>query len=171
MSDVRVRCKNCERMLYSYRHGEEKKRYGTPINKCKKCGEYYVDIRYREAAVDGIPENELSYRSGIIFLVIGALIMWRAIYLYNENSIVDVDNIKWMIYACAFAIFAIVLIGIGLYDIVNIVTGNKKKKIDNYIKESEERMKSHSYVEILKHMGYRIPEKYEIGDNYYEKRS
>lgn len=145
-----LKCSNCNKTLITY-EGRERK-YGSPFFNCKKCGTEYVDPRYQELAVVGIPESEFGYGTSIICLVIGGLLLWRGIYLLGVRMLGTPDFMQWvlptmvLILGGAFVVMAIV-------DFVSIVSGGKRKKFERLYEESLARMQDEAYVEKLKKCG------------------
>ena len=126
---------------------------------CKKCNSQYLDLRYHEIAVEGIPESELSRKPMIILMIFGALILYRGIYLTGYRQLGMGDYGQWIM-PVLFIIMGIVMITVGIIEIILISTGRKMMKYERLKRESEERMSDRSYAWTLKQEGYNVPEQY-----------
>ena len=135
------------------------RRYGSPIRNCKKCGMRYADPRIHEIAIEGIPEDIFRISSYVILLIIGALILYRGVCLFGRHQLGVSDAIQWML-PSVFTIGGAVMVVDGIWEIISIVTGLKKKRFDKRREESEQRLADKSYVYMLRDLGYDIPEKY-----------
>ena len=78
-------CPHCNKKLFKFIDRERK--YGTLIYTCKYCSGRYVDPRYHECAIEGIPENEFGILQYLIAFVCGGLILWRGLYLFNVRQL------------------------------------------------------------------------------------
>lgn len=151
------RCPECGRKFFYY--DSRQRYYGSPVRTCKKCNSQYLDLRYHEIAVDGIPESELSRKPMIILMIFGALILYRGIYLTGYRQLGMGDYGQWIM-PVLFIIMGIVMITVGIIEIIMISTGRKMMKYERLKRESEERMSDRSYAWTLKQEGYNVPEQY-----------
>ena len=75
----KINCPHCGNVVES---GKDKHiQYGSPLRKCKKCGEEYVDDNYIEAATQNIEtvyEKEFSWGS-LVYIAIGVLFLFMGI--------------------------------------------------------------------------------------------
>ncbi|MDO5148079.1 MAG: hypothetical protein Q4D76_01670 [Oscillospiraceae bacterium] len=151
------RCPECGRKFFYY--DSRQRYYGSPVRTCKKCNSQYLDLRYHEIAVEGIPESELSRKPMIILMIFGALILYRGIYLTGYRQLGMGDYGQWIM-PVLFIIMGIVMITVGIIEIIMISTGRKMMKYERLKRESEERMSDRSYAWTLKQEGYNVPEQY-----------
>ena len=151
------RCPECGRKFFYY--DSRQRYYGSPVRTCKKCNSQYLDLRYHEIAVEGIPESELSRKPMIILMIFGALILYRGIYLTGYRQLGMGDYGQWIM-PVLFIIMGIVMITVGIIEIILISTGRKMMKYERLKRESEERMSDRSYAWTLKQEGYNVPEQY-----------
>lgn len=158
MQSIEIRCKNCGKKLLKYEQSSTRI-YKSPVKKCKKCGTRYADPRCHEIAIEGIPEDAFNIPSFVILMIIGALILYRGIYLFGVHQIGVSDNIQWLLPSVFTLIGAVMVIG-SIVEIIAIQSGIKTKKYEKLKKESEERLSDKSYVYILQDLGYKVPEKY-----------
>ena len=158
MQSIEIRCKNCGKKLLKYEKRSTRK-YKSPVKKCKKCGTRYADPRCCEMAIEGIPEDTFYIPSYVIFMIIGALILYRGIHLFSVHQIGTPDEIQWLL-PSFFTLIGIVIVIGSIVEIIAIKSGLKAKKYEKLKKESEERLSDKSYVYILQDLGYKVPEKY-----------
>ena len=156
-SDMKnVYCSVCKKKIMSYDNTSAKK-YESPLKKCPKCGELYIDPRCHELAAEGMPTSEFSIVSYVILSVFGALIVWRGIYLLDRVQMGVPEETQWIIPVVLMIMGAVFAIG-GIVEILLIKTGRKAKKFDRMYEESEERLRSADYVRLLREHGYDVPE-------------
>ena len=148
-------CPNCGKSLFYYNPREW--RYGSPVRICKKCNKKYADSRYHEIAVDGISQDSMSIIPRIILIVIGALITYRGIYLLDYRMSY-MQSYNWSAYA--FIIIGVIMCCGAMADIIMILSGSKKKKLDKLENASIERLCNYEYAKELKDLGYDVPEQY-----------
>ena len=158
MKSIEIRCKNCGKKLLSY-DGTTSTRYESPVKTCKKCGTRYADPRCREMAIEGIPWDTFHIWPNVVFIIIGALILYRGIHLFGVHQIGTPDELQWLLPSFFTLIGVVIVIG-SIVDIIAIKSGLKEKKYEKLRKESEERLSDKSYVYILQDLGYKVPEKY-----------
>lgn len=85
MQSIEIRCKSCGKKLLAYDQASTI-RYKSPVKNCKKCGTRYADPRCHEIAIEGIPKDSFSIPSYVIMMIIGALILYRGIFLFWYTS-------------------------------------------------------------------------------------
>lgn len=131
--------------------------YGSPIRICKKCGEKYIDSRYREQAISGFDPkstNAAFYGKGCIgFGIAFACIFGWFLYGAMANGV----------YSLRVGILSVgCLLGfIGcLIQFVRIKSGSADREKSKYLEESEKRLSDKGYVDELIKMGINVPEKY-----------
>ncbi|MDD5853933.1 MAG: hypothetical protein PUD03_07575 [Lachnospiraceae bacterium] len=88
-------CKRCGSKLLSYNE-YSKKRYESPVKRCKKCQAYYLDPRCHEIAVEGIPSDAFSIRSRLIMGLFGAFVLYRGIHLLFRYQIGTPEHMQWL---------------------------------------------------------------------------
>ena len=151
------RCPECGHKFFYYNSSQWN--YGSPIRTCKKCGKQYADKRYHEIEIDGFARGSMSIVSGLIISLIGVFFIYRGISLSKGHMLGTPEGAQWFmptaffIMGCAIVLFAIV-------DIIKILTGTKAKKLEKLRMESEERLLDSNYANMLKNLGYHVPEKY-----------
>lgn len=158
MKRYEIRCKNCGKKLLTYSKGCSVQ-YKSPVKICRKCGTMYADPRCHEIALDGIPPDTFSVRSNAVFAIIGALILYRGIYLFGKYQLGVPNKMQWML-PSVFVIWGAATAVWGIAEIILIVSGMKKRKFDALKRESEERLNDKNYAAVLRNLGYEIPEKY-----------
>ena len=147
------RCPTCNKKLFSYEPRFRK--YGRLTNKCKNCGSVYIDPRFHELALEGIPADEFMLRSYIVLIVFGGLMIWRAIYLLGMRQLGLPDEMQWLMPAVIFIVGFILIIG-GLVEIIGIKTGLKAKRFEEMLQQSKDRLKDSQYASQLRSFGYNI---------------
>lgn len=151
-----IYCSNCKKKLVSYDNTNVKK-YESPLKKCPKCGELYIDPRCHELAAEGIPSVEFSIVSYVILSIVGALIVWRGVSLLDYVQLGMPEEVQWIMPAVLIVMGAILVLG-GIVEILLIKTGRKARKFDRMYEESEERLRNAGYVRLLREHGYYVPE-------------
>ncbi|MCR5324615.1 MAG: hypothetical protein K6E85_15270 [Lachnospiraceae bacterium] len=154
---INFQCPACGKKLFSYEPRYRK--YGKIIHECKKCGANYLDPRYHELAIDGIPENEFQLFPYIFMLVIGALITWRGWHLLSVKQLGVPDALQWLLPVVFLIIGAALFIG-AIIGIILIKTGCKRKKFEKELEGSKIRMKDMRYTNELQRLGYDVPAEY-----------
>ena len=152
-------CPSCDKKLFTYE--ERTRKYGKLLKECKKCGAQYLDLRYYELAIDGIPEDEFKVTRYSLAILIGALFGWRGIYIARIYLYTGENLIKWLL-PISFILISFIVVIVGLYEIFMIATGLKRKKLERLFDESKARMRDSSYIYTLKKHGYVINEEYDI---------
>ena len=152
-------CPSCDKKLFTYE--ERTRKYGKLLKECKKCGAQYLDPRYYELAIDGIPEDEFKVTRYSLAILIGALFGWRGIYIARIYLYTGENFIKWLL-PISFILISFIVVIVGLYEIFMIATGLKRKKMERLLDESKARMRDSSYIKTQKKHGYVINEEYDI---------
>ena len=147
-------CPWCYKKLPLYNEHEYK--YGSPIVTCKHCGKKYLDLRYHEMAIEGMPQSELNGKRylvfGLICLIIsiaGALFSFYYIRATGGRLILEIAFISPI--AAIAAIF-------NFIELINVKTGAKQKRLERYMQASRERLKDQVYAAELEENGYKLPE-------------
>ena len=154
---LEFKCPSCGKKLFSYEARTRK--YGKMTGVCKKCNATYIDPRYKELAIIGIPEDEFSVLSYVLLILLGGFFFWRASHLFAVKQLGTPDSMQWLMPSVFALIGAALVIG-GIAEIIMIKTGLKEKKMNKLLAESEQRMKDRTYVKMLLDMGVPVPEKY-----------
>ena len=152
-----LRCGSCGTKLLTY-EGRERE-YGPMIRKCKKCGVWYLDPRYHELAVEGIPEDVFGIRQYLVAFVVGILIAWRGWYLFGVHQLGMPDQMQWLLPALFLALGVGICIA-AIVEVVLIKTGIKRRKYQRMYEESCVRMRDRGYVLTLRKLGYPVPERF-----------
>lgn len=158
MQTIVIRCKKCGKKLLAYNQGGFRK-YKSPVKQCKSCGIQYADPRCCEIALEGIPADVFSVSSYVVMAILGALILYRGIYLFGMHQLGVPNGLQWLL-PSLFTICGAILVTGGIIEIISIKTGNKAEKFERLKRDSETRMNDRDYVHILQSLGYKIPEKY-----------
>ena len=149
-------CPHCRKKLFSYE--ERIRKYDSPVMICKHCSGEYLDPRYDELAITGIPKEQFSIVQYLVMIILGILCFWRAYYLWEKHFVSrGVPTEVWVV---MISIAGLVLLIGGIYEIITIKTGSKEEKFDRLYQESCERLRSKSYATKLKEMGYHVPDKF-----------
>ncbi|MBP5281789.1 MAG: hypothetical protein J6Z22_04740 [Lachnospiraceae bacterium] len=131
--------------------------YGSPIRFCPRCKQEYLDRRWREVAIEGFDPKSTSpaYYVKAFFLCLACLAVsggWTYYTVHYRNEY-HTAMVALIIVSAIGAIGCLILsLGIAL--------GFMKKGNEQYLQESERRMRDPEYVKKLQAYGYRIPEKY-----------
>lgn len=158
MEFTELKCRNCQKRLLIYMDNGIR-RYKNPVGSCKKCKTKYLDPRCHEIAIEGIPGDTFSVKSYTVMMVIGALILWRGIYLLGTYQLGTPDGMQWLLPVVFIIGGAVMVIG-GIVEIIMIKTGKKAQRFERLRKESEARLKDRSYVYTLKGLGYNVSDNY-----------
>lgn len=155
---IEIKCRRCGKKLLTY-DPNGFRRYKSPVKKCKRCGTIYADPRCHEIAIEGIPSDTFHIMPYIVMAVIGALILYRGIYVFQHFQLGTPERMQWLL-PLFFVICGVILTAGGIIEVILIKTGFKAKKYDRLRQESEKRLNDRSYVYILQDLGYNVPEKY-----------
>ena len=128
---MNFQCPVCGKKLFSYEPRYRK--YGKIIHECKRCGASYLDPRYHELAVDGIPESEFHMFPYIFMLMIGGLIAWRVWHLLSVKQLGVPDAMQWLLPVVFLMIGAALFIG-AIIGVILIKTGSKRKRFESRYK-------------------------------------
>ena len=154
---IEFKCPSCGKKLFSYEARVRK--YGSLIKECRKCGSEYIDPRYYELALSGIPDDEYKIFPYMFMIVIGGLVIWRALHLFGLRQLGVPSEIQWLL-PSVLLIMGIVFVVGALAGIIMIKTGLRKKKIDRLLAESQERLKDSSYISRLRSLGLKFDDGY-----------
>lgn len=158
MQSIEIRCKKCGKKLLTYSQSSIR-RYKSPVKNCKRCGTRYADPRCHEIAIEGILEDVFNIPSYVIMVIIGALVLYRGIYLSGMHQLGISDEMQWLLPWFFTAAGAVMMI-IGAVEIIAIKSGRKAVKYKKLKEESEARLNDKNYAYILQSLGYMVPEKY-----------
>lgn len=151
-----IYCSECGKKLMAY-DSTSFRRYKSPVKKCKKCGNPYIDPRCHELAVEGTPPDLFSVKSYVVMIIFGILLLWRGLYLFQQIQLGVPRETQWLIPVVIISGGAVCVIG-GIIEIISIRTGLKEKKYIRLYMESAERLKDADYVNTLRNLGLNIPE-------------
>ena len=157
---VEFHCPACGKKLFSYE--PRARRYEKMIKECKKCGGQYLDPRSYELAMSGIPEDEFKISSYLVVAAFGGILAWRGLYLFQKYQL-GVPGFMQKFLPTVFLIMGVVLVLAGIWNVISILTGLTKKKMDRLYQESLVRMRDTNYIYSLEKMGYAVPEKFKEG--------
>lgn len=149
-------CAKCEKKLLTY-DNTSFRRYKSPVKKCKKCDNLYIDPRCHELAIEGIPSDVFSVKLYIILIIFGILLLWRGIYLLSQVQLGVPRETQWLMPTVIIIFGASSVIG-GIAEIISIKTGLKEKKYNRLYMASVERLKNVDYMNTLRNLGVDIPE-------------
>ncbi len=149
---IRISCPKCGKIDGEYNINEY--RYGSPIRKCKKCGNKFVNKFYHEIAVDGAAPGAFDVMQKVkaMLVVLGLFLICviiHAIEIFYRDS-----------YHILFPLMAVICIFSFLFfvgDIIAIKSGLKQKRTDKQYAESIERLKNTEYARELESCGYNVP--------------
>ena len=132
------------------RHTPESVFYGSPIRQCE-CGKEYLDMRYHEAAIDGRvdPVSQKKELLDRISMVIGApLMVFMLLSLFGMKP---------------DAVFCVILLLTVFIAVIfeELTRGSDKKKWENIMSASEERLRDDAYKKRLKEIGVEMPGSYQ----------
>ena len=145
------KCPHCGKKIPLYNENEYK--YGSPIVSCTYCGKKYIDKRYHELAVEGMPHTELNSARYRLFAIICAAVsvllfaVWFLMYKTGGRVMLEI--------AVMAPIFALVAV-FNLVEFVKVKTGIKEKQLEKYMEESKKRLSDQVYAAELKENGYHI---------------
>lgn len=147
---VKKKCPACGAVIEvrTYPHypsEEERIRYGSPIIKCEKCNEEFIDIDYHEIALEGVRDIDRSVvRShGIIFGLMGVVGIIISLIVNMPSG-------------------AVISAGIYGFPLLIEVVSYKKRQynLDMETIESKKRLCNPLYAVTLKKIGYPVPDMY-----------
>ena len=154
---IEFKCPSCGKKLFSYEARVRK--YGSLIKECRKCGSDYIDPRYYELAINGVPEDEYKVSPYLFMIVIGGLIIWRALRLFGMRQLGVASEIQWLLPSLLLIMGIVFVIG-AIVSIILIKTGLRKKKMDRLLAQSQARLKDSSYVSRLRTLGYKLDDRF-----------
>ncbi len=154
---IEFRCPSCGKKLFSYESRIRK--YGSLIKECRKCGSKYIDPRYYELALNGIPDDEYKVFPYVFMIVIGGLVIWRALRLFGMRQL-GVPDVLQMLLPSVLLIMGLVFVIWAIGGIIMLKTGLHKKKIERLLAESQERLKDSGYISRLRSLGLKIDDEY-----------
>lgn len=149
-NNKRAFCPHCQS-----RQSEPENRwcYGSPIRTCPKCHGEFLDKRYTELAVSGIPEKQLSVKRDLIFILIG-------LGFIAVGFLLSIIRGGWNIKSSVISIDGGFMALCFIVDVISILTGSKLKKLEKLKGQSEERLRNYEYAEKLVNLGYNVPNEY-----------
>lgn len=123
--------------------------FGSVIRTCPKCGNTYIDKRYREVALKPVEfyQKRPMKKWVLRLLIIVSCVLYALTAIYNDEDFTFV--LLGLVIASLVAIFAYVLTRRPSYD-----------KIRGIYRDSENRLKDPDYVRLLVKIGKKVPEKY-----------
>ena len=133
------------------------KEYSSPIRTCKKCGQQYHDKRFKELAISGIPEKNLSYKQSLIMAALGVI----CVLVFGIPTYFSITRSGYYYTGVvAMLITGFIMLIMSIIDAVTIKTGIKKKGYEKKLALSEERLSNRAYAQQLADLGYNVPDKY-----------
>ena len=152
---INYNCPSCGKRLFTYQRDTRK--YGPPLKTCKHCNEDYLDPRYHELAIEGIPDHVFSCLPYLVVFLLGAFILWRGYALYHLNQLGVPEKMQWFKPA-VFMGLGLLLILNAVAGIISIKTGLKRRKFEKLLEESNQRLEDTNYRYALEKLGYKKPE-------------
>lgn len=154
---IEFRCPSCGKKLFSYEPRIRK--YGSLIKECRKCGSEYIDPRYYELALNGIPDDEYKVFPYVFMIIFGGLVIWRGLRLFGMRQL-GVPNELQLLLPSVLLIMGVVFVIWAIAGIIMLKTGLHKKKIERLLSESQERLKDSNYVSRLRSLGLKLDDEY-----------
>jgi len=153
-----IYCKSCGKKLLTYDEKKHVAKYESPAKKCSGCGEWYLDPRCHEIAVEGVPAGLYNVTPHIIMVLIGVLVAYRGCRGFGDSPLETISSGHWILPA------VIIIVGLGLLiygavQALSIEKGTRRRHYETLRLESEARMMDKNYVELLKKLGYRMMDK------------
>lgn len=131
--------------------------YGSPVRTCRRCKGSYIDTRYQEYAVTGIPERELSVRHDL--KAIGIIAAFGII-----STGINVADFwfegEYFLMLAVISVLCPILVIATIVDIIRIRTGAKGRKLEQKRQESVARLQDPAYAQLLYDAGYPVPAEY-----------
>ncbi|MGN1165628.1 MAG: hypothetical protein ACI4S2_04275 [Lachnospiraceae bacterium] len=158
---ISKKCPNCG-FVYESRHyafvpsKDNQTVYGSPIKRCEKCGQLFVDKNYREIAVQGVRHVDEMYVSPQT-LVSGGIPM---IISLITSLVLFMNGDEGVLTSMIVFVFSLSLI-------ISEMVGHKKRMISLKKEEEESKMRLQNpkYARMLQQLGYDVPSYY-LADNY-----
>lgn len=152
------RCPHCGGSvapLNSYEPREWK--IGSPIRECGKCGKKYLDRRYHEMEIEGLPNAEMSPKRDVVGIVVGvAVILLSVGVVWFTSMVMGFYSLKLYYLRYIGALFLVVFTA----DLIMLKTGIKAKNMEKKRQESAKRLENKEYARELAELGYNVPDKY-----------
>ena len=148
-------CPCCGKPISNY--NASSRDYGTPIRKCKCCGQQYLDRRYIELAVEPPDPRDLSAAAGLKIALIGL-----GMFVVSGGFTFFTIHFRGYYYRkmALAAILSVVVMIFGIIDSIRTKTGAKQKSLDKKKEASEQRLMDRAYAQQLAELGYNVPDKY-----------
>ncbi len=157
MKQTQGACPECGHKFFVYEPAQ--RFYGSPIRTCKKCKMQYLDTRYHEMAIEGIPKKEISKWPSFVLMFLGAFLMYRGNHLWGMEQLGTPDFMQKVLPTLLLVTGGIFAVG-GIYELYAVLSGKKVAKMQKMLAESEERLKNPAYAQELKAMGLPVPQQY-----------
>lgn len=148
MTYYKIKCPKCGYILETGTNNVDKS--GSPVMRCPKCGNICINREREEVARYDFKKPSLI--GGILYSLFLGLIGGAVVFGILEAL---VDNLNYV------AIFAIFVVCVGLSVVLYIK--RRPAVVEEAYQEwlaSEARLKNPEYANLLKSVGYYIPEKY-----------
>lgn len=156
-------CPHCGAEVKDYReYGWE---YGSPIRKCKKCGNDYINNSYHEIAVEGIAPDTFDAKKSLhgmligLAIAVGSAVLTSAI-TWATISFASCYYVQIIVLGAVLAVIGLLFAVCMFIDMLKIKTGAKEKKFTSLKEESEQRLQNKDYARVLASLGYDVPEQY-----------
>ncbi len=154
MEYVTKKCPHCGH-AYTVLHPGSDTSYDSPIVKCEKCGQYFVDKDRIELALTGKTAASVPYHSCNTYLQLSVLTFGEIalIYLQFDGGL---GEYWWLL-----IVISVFYLGAWLLFISERTS--YPERVAEFEKErlrSEARLSNPEYAALLKKLGYDVPEKY-----------
>lgn len=157
MQQTHGACPECGHKFFVYE--PQQRFYGSPIRTCKKCGGKYLDVRYHELALEGVPKKEVSKIPSVVMMVLGVFLLFRGNHLFGMKQLGTPDAMQKVLPILLLACGALFIVG-GIAELISVLTGRKAAKMQKLLVESEQRLKNPAYAQELTAAGYPVPQRY-----------
>lgn len=164
MTTITKKCPHCNTQYshkaYSGRPSKDNQTcYGSPLRRCQKCGNFFIDKDYREIAISGIREVDTQRVSTGTMVESAIPIIGSCIYFCIAQ-----DGTRW-------AALIVFLICVG--SVVSEYRGYDKRiaHLEQEKAESYRRMSNPQYAMMLKTLGYDVPDEFLIIDDISDEKT
>ena len=142
------KCPHCGK-TYSFMEPKGTGNYGSPLRICASCGKPFVDKDYREIAISGVRKIDTQRFSfaWVTFIIIS--LFFAGFGLYTGSNSFVIGGLVFSLLS-AWCIYS----DISKFD-------ERQAGLAKETKESYERLKDEKYRQILRDLGYSIPEEVE----------
>ncbi len=154
MEYVTKKCPDCGH-AYTVLHSGSDTSYDSPIMRCEKCGQYFVDKDRIELALTDETSASVPRHSGNTYLQLFVLTFAEIalIYLQFDGTL---GEYWWLL-------IVISVLYLGVWFLFISERTSYPERVAEFEKErlrSEARLSNPEYAALLKKLGYDVPEKY-----------